>query len=106
VLGGDSELKGRCSEFIVPVQPSEMPNIVAHIGKTLSQHSPERITRVRDELVYNFGNAGQVAAEQLAQILHRERSKAKLATASKRVWRLPGFGTARAASAPGTPPDA
>jgi hypothetical protein len=76
LLGGDSELKSRCAEFIVPVPPGEMPNIVQHLRHTLEHHSPERLRAVRAELVYNFGSAGVVAAEQLEQILRAEQAAA------------------------------
>jgi CDP-glycerol glycerophosphotransferase (TagB/SpsB family) len=76
LLGGDSELKERCREFIVPVPPEEMPNIAAHIGRTLTNHSAARLTEVRSQLIYNFGRAGDVAAGQLADILARHRSTA------------------------------
>jgi hypothetical protein len=82
ILGGDSELKQRCSEFIVPVPPSEMPEIVTHLKRTLAYHSISRITEARAQLVYNFGHASEVAAQQLTQIFHRERSAPR--TKSKR----------------------
>lgn len=74
LLGGDSELKERCKEFIVPVAPAEIANIVAHLERLLAGHSPGRIAEVRSQLVYNFGAAGEVAAEQLAQIYRRVES--------------------------------
>ena len=74
ILGGDSELKEHCREFIVPVPPLEMPNIVAHIERTLADHSVERIANARAELVYNFGRASEIAAEQLTEIFRREQS--------------------------------
>lgn len=83
LLGGDSELKERCREFIVPVPPSEMPNIVAHLGRTLANHSVERITSVRAQLVYNFGTASQVAADQLVDIYRREQAKSQKKSAVK-----------------------
>jgi hypothetical protein len=93
VLGGDSELKQRCSEFIIPVPPAEMPNIVAHIGRTLAGHSVERIADVRAQLVYNFGRASEVAAAQLADIYAREQAKARPRSQSigmrwRRLWAL------------------
>jgi hypothetical protein len=80
LLGGDSELKDRCREFIVPIPPAEIPNIVAHIGRTLENHSVERLADVRAQLVYNFGKASEVAAGQLAEILAREQSASQLDT--------------------------
>jgi hypothetical protein len=71
VLGGDSELKQQCREFIIPVPPSEMPNIVQHLEHTLANHSVARITQARSQLVYNFGRASEVAAEQVAALLRR-----------------------------------
>jgi len=76
LLGGDSELKERCQDFIVPVLPEEMPNITAHIGRTLTNHSASRLAVVRSQLIYNFGRAGEIAAGQLADILARQRSVA------------------------------
>jgi hypothetical protein len=80
ILGGDSDLKQRCSEFIVPMPPSEMANVVRHLENTLANHSAARIAQVRTQLVYNFGRAGEAAADQLAAILRgvsaRERSHA------------------------------
>lgn len=75
LLGGDSELKERCRDFIVPIPPTEMPNIVEHIGRTLANHAVSRITDVREELVYNFGTASEAAADQLAAIYQRERTQ-------------------------------
>ena len=72
LLGGQSELKQRCAEFIVPIPPGEMPNIVDHISDTLANHVASRIADVRAALVYNFGTASDVAADQLAAIFERE----------------------------------
>lgn len=77
LLGGDSELKDRCREFIVPVAPTEMPNIVAHIGRTLENHSVARLAEVRSQLIYNFGMASEVAATQIAEILTRVGPRAQ-----------------------------
>lgn len=82
LLGGDSELKERCRDFIVPVQPAEMPSITAHLERVLAAHDPARIAAVRSQLVYNFGSASEVAAEQLASIFLRERSSAGDAAAT------------------------
>jgi len=76
LLGGDSEVKQRCTDFIVPVPPGEMPDIVAHLRDVLERHSVERLRSVRAELVYNFGTASEVAAEQLAAIYRREKAAA------------------------------
>jgi hypothetical protein len=75
LLGGDSELKDRCRDFIVPIPPGEMPNIVDHISETLANHAASRIADVRAALVYNFGTASDVAADQLAAIFERERAQ-------------------------------
>lgn len=83
LLGGDSELKERCREFIVPVPPTEMPNIVQHLRATLAAHSPERLRAVRAELVYHFGAASAVAAEQLEQILRREQARSSAPAAAR-----------------------
>ena len=75
LLGGESELKERCRDFIVPIPPTDMPNVVAHIGRTLASHSVSRIKEVRAELVFNFGTASDIAADQLAAIFERERAQ-------------------------------
>lgn len=72
VLGGGSELKEACKEFIVPVPPSEMPAIVTHLERVLAEHRKERIVAVRDRLVYNFDCASGVAASQIADLYHRQ----------------------------------
>jgi hypothetical protein len=72
LLGGDSDLKRRCAEFIVPVPPTEMPGIVAHLERVLANHSAQGIRKVRGEVVYNFGTASAVAARQIADIYRRE----------------------------------
>jgi hypothetical protein len=76
ILGGDSELKQRCSSFIVPMPPSEMPNVIRHLENVLANHSAARIAEVRSQLVYNFGRASDVAADQLAAILHDVKTSA------------------------------
>ena len=88
VLGGESELQEACKEFIVPVQPSEMPEIVSHLRRVLTDHRRERIVAARDRLVYNFGRASRVAAEQIEEIYRRELD-AELARRSSRFswWR-------------------
>jgi hypothetical protein len=72
LLGGDSELKQRCAEFIVPVSPDEMPRISLHLQRVMSTHSVEKLRQVRGELVYNFGDASRAAAAQIVEILRRE----------------------------------
>lgn len=91
LLGGDSELKERCSEFIVPIPPAGMPDIVAHLHRVLAGHSPERIAAVRAELVYNFDRASEVAAEQLADLYVQEQAAAQgpptsIAARWRRLW--------------------
>lgn len=79
LLGGDSEVKQRCADFIVPVRPEQMPQITQHLERVLASHSVERLRRVRAELVYNFGEASRVAAAQLAEILRQEDAAAAAA---------------------------
>lgn len=75
VLGGDSELKLRCQDFIVPVPPSEINNIADHLERALATHSAERIREIRSELVYEFGTASTRAAEQLISIYRHASSR-------------------------------
>lgn len=79
LLGGDSELKQRCAEFIVPVPPEQMTDIVTHLERVLARHSAERLRQVRNELVYHFADASRVAAAQIVEILRAEDAR----TASK-----------------------
>jgi hypothetical protein len=72
LLGGDSDIKLRCAEFIVPVPADQMPGIVTHIERVLANHSVGGLIRTRRELVYNFGTASAVAAQQIAEIFQRE----------------------------------
>jgi hypothetical protein len=69
LLGGESELKQRCREFIVPILPSEMDGVLEAIDKALREHSRERIVEVREKTVYNFGHASEVAAAQIREII-------------------------------------
>jgi hypothetical protein len=95
LIGGDSELKNRCCEFIVPIPPSEMSQVVCHIRRMLQQHSPDRIADVRSQLVYNFGTASEVAADQLAAIFLREKSASRENRRTKRATRTqPAIGRA------------
>ena len=83
LLGGDSELKARCSDFIWPMPPSEMTQVVSHLERALAQHSVERLRQVRDELVYNFGKAGVTAAEQIEEIYKTEAAATKRSPSRK-----------------------
>ncbi|MFZ5548251.1 MAG: hypothetical protein ACOZJX_06110 [Pseudomonadota bacterium] len=76
LLGGDSELKQRCAEFIVPVPPDQITHIATHLERVLAGHSAERLRQVRNELVYHFGGASRVAAAQIAEILRTEDARA------------------------------
>jgi hypothetical protein len=69
MLGGDSELKELCREFIAPVPPSQVDELPELITAAVQRHSRPRIAKVRDDLVYNFANAGPTAARQLQEIL-------------------------------------
>lgn len=69
LLGGDSDLKELCQDFIIRVAPGDVSHLPDLIGAAMKRHSRERIARVRDDLVYNFGSAAPTAAEQLQEIL-------------------------------------
>ncbi|HEY6642287.1 hypothetical protein [Povalibacter sp.] len=85
LLGGDSELKQCCRDFIVPVPPSEINEIATHLERVLSNPSAKRIAAVRSRLIYNFGTGSKVAAEQLAGIFMREQQS----VGSKKARGLP-----------------
>lgn len=80
LLGGDSELKQQCHDFIVPVQPTEIDHIADHLERVLRSHSVETLEKVRSQLVYNFGQAGNVAARQLAELYAVEKTGASIST--------------------------
>lgn len=69
LLGGESELKERCRDFIVPIPPSEMDGVLDAIEKALREHSRTRIVEVREKTVYNFSHASEVAAAQIREIV-------------------------------------
>ena len=78
LLGGKSELKAACADFIVPISSDDMDVLVSHIDRVLKSHSSESLAAVRDQVVYNFGRASEVVAEQLEGIY---RAGQKLAPA-------------------------
>ena len=69
LLGDTTSLREGCRDFIVAVQPTEMASLVDRIGEVLGQDLSERIGKARDEYVYNFGQAGDVAAAQIEEVL-------------------------------------
>jgi CDP-Glycerol:Poly(glycerophosphate) glycerophosphotransferase len=78
LLGGDSELKQQCRDFIVPVQPADIDQIADHLDRVLRSHSIEALEKVRDQVIYNFGRAGDVAARQLEELYTIEKAKDSL----------------------------
>lgn len=87
LLGGESEIKQRCSAFIVSLPGSRIGEASDELARVLEAHAPDRLRRVREELIYNFGSASKVAACQLADIYRRELA---LSGASRRVSRVLG----------------
>lgn len=74
LLGGDSELKERCRDIIVPIPPSDLGQLDQVVARVLEDFRPERLVAVRNEVVHNFGAAGQAAAEHIASLLDAEGS--------------------------------
>jgi hypothetical protein len=72
LLGGESEIKQRCADFIKPLPGERIGEVADELARVLAVHSPERLREVRDQLIYNFGCASEVAARQLAEIHARE----------------------------------
>lgn len=62
-------LRQLCSDFVEVVPPSEVPRLPERIAEALSRSSAERIARGREAFVYNYGQAGAVAARQIEEIL-------------------------------------
>lgn len=85
LLGGDSDLKQACRDFIVPVPPAEIGRISDHLASVLARHSRERLAEARDRLVYNFGTASSVAADQVAAIYRAEKDRVT-AEGARRWW--------------------
>ncbi len=69
LLGGDSELKDRCREFIIPIPPAEVDGIAEAVSDALDGHRRDRIVDVRGQTVFNYPGAGAVAADQIMGIL-------------------------------------
>lgn len=69
LLGGDSDLKEQCRDFIIPVPPEEATHIASRVETALKLHSKERLQATRDKLIYNFGHASTAAAQQIEEIL-------------------------------------
>jgi hypothetical protein len=69
LLGGDSDLKERCRDIIIPFAPADIDHLGVHVERALAQHQPQRIAELRSELVYEFGSAGPAAARQLEILL-------------------------------------
>jgi hypothetical protein len=67
LLGNTASLKELCSDFVVAVPPSLMENLADTIERILHQGLKKRIAEKRDEIVYNFGHAGAVAARQIEE---------------------------------------
>ena len=70
----------------MPVRPSEMPAIVSHLRRVLTEHRKERIVEARDRLVYNFGRASHVAAEQIEELYRRELDAELARRSSRSSW--------------------
>jgi hypothetical protein len=88
VLGGDSELKAACRDFIKPVPPSEIRELAKHVRVALDDDASSRRRAVRDEVIYNFGHATEVAADQLAALYERQGAAASSAPARMALARL------------------
>lgn len=69
ILGGDSELKDACKEFIVPIPPEQISSIASHLEQALQTYRKDTLISVRERLVYNFGHASDVAAGQLVELM-------------------------------------
>lgn len=75
LLGGDSELKERCKEFIVPFAPERIAELPRELERVMDEHQSAKVARVRDELVFNFGVASKVIAGQLYEILEQVKEQ-------------------------------
>lgn len=69
LLGGHSELRELCKDFIVPIPEDRMPFLADEVDAALARVRPERIAEVRAQVVYAFGNAASTTAEQIVEVL-------------------------------------
>lgn len=69
LLGGTSELREACKSFIVPAAADRIDHLDEYIAEALADGKEARIAEVRRSLIFNFGNAGDVAAKQLSTLL-------------------------------------
>ncbi|MBZ0113170.1 MAG: CDP-glycerol glycerophosphotransferase family protein [Thermoanaerobaculia bacterium] len=68
LFGGLSTLQSKSSKFLVPIAAEEIGSLADRLAELLEQDRSE-LAKVRDGLVYNFGQAGEAAARQLSEIL-------------------------------------
>ncbi|MBD9369456.1 CDP-glycerol glycerophosphotransferase family protein [Xanthomonas sp. XNM01] len=92
LLGGDSELRQACADFIVSIDPAAIGDVASLVERTLSSVTPGRIADVRDALVYRFADGGAAVAAHLLEIHQREAGRAVASAASG-----PGIGGERPA---------
>jgi len=51
------------------IREEDIPELSSHIKRMISNPQTENIEKIRNEAIYNFGNAGETAADQLLEIL-------------------------------------
>jgi hypothetical protein len=69
LLKDTPRMKELCREFIVPLTKREMDDLFDHIESILARHSREKIVEKRNALIFNFGSAGDAAADQIEGLL-------------------------------------
>jgi hypothetical protein len=69
LLKKESEIKERSKDFIYTIKPENFINLEHAINIALQNFSVETVRRIRNELIFNFGRAGEVAAQQIMEIL-------------------------------------
>lgn len=71
LIGGRSELRDRCREFLIPVRARDLDRLSDRIQEVLTARRglSREILRVRDETVFHVGRAAPVAAHQIEGIL-------------------------------------
>jgi hypothetical protein len=69
LLQSESQVKEKSKDFIHTIKPENFNDIENTINEALKNFSVDIVRRVRQEFIFNFGNAGGIAAQQIMDIL-------------------------------------
>ena len=67
-LQGKSEIAEVCREFLTPVKPESFDELENIVFECIEEFSVAKMRSAREQLLYHFGNSGEVAATQIVEI--------------------------------------